>query len=118
MFIMDAFRASIMETWFESYERKQLRLLSPGMQEQRERVMQALTIRHRLCDRMECCGTIDEHHNNMRLCGVPLCPRCFMRQGGREAGQVLKRTFVAILIEQLEFSTLLLPVLMGTRSNK
>ncbi|MBF9234440.1 hypothetical protein [Microvirga alba] len=107
---LDHFRAQLITKCFEPHERKQIRWLSPGMQMQRERVMQALTKQHSLYDRMEACGTMDENHNNMRLCGVPLCPRCFMRRRGKETGLALKKTFVGIPNERLAFLTLLLPV--------
>jgi len=90
-------------------ERKEIRWLSPGMEAQRAHVMGVLGQRHRLYDRMIECGS-DDDWGKMKLCGVPLCPRCFMRRRGRETGQALKKSFVDIPNEQLAFLTLLLPV--------
>lgn len=105
---MKEFRAALIKL-FEPYERRQIRWLSPGMQEQRTRVLAALGMMHPLYDRMEACGSMDEARNNMRVCGVPLCPRCFMRRRGKETGRALKQTFAGVPNEQLAFLTLLLP---------
>lgn len=90
-------------------ERKEIRWLSPEMEAQRTQVMNALGQRHELYERMSECGS-DDAWGGMKLCGVPLCPRCFMRRRGRETGQALKKSFVGIPNEQLAFLTLLLPV--------
>jgi hypothetical protein len=79
------------------------------MEAQRVQVMNALGQRHDLYEGMSECGS-DDAWGGMKLCGVPLCPRCFMRRRGRETGQLLKKRCVGIPNEQLAFLTLLLPV--------
>lgn len=105
---MREFRAALIKL-FEPWERRQIRWLSPGMQEQRTRVLAALGMMHPLYERMEACGSMDESHNNMLTCGVPLCPRCFMRRRGMETGRALKQAFAGVPNDQLAFLTLLLP---------
>lgn len=105
---MREFRAALIKL-FEPWERRQIRWLSYGMQAQRAQVLQALGMQHSLYERMEACGTMDEGRNNMRTCGVPLCPRCFMRRRGKETGRALKQAFAGVPNEQLAFLTLLLP---------
>ena len=105
---MREFRANLIKL-FEPWERRQIRWLSPGMQEQRTRVLDALGMMHPLYERMEACGSMDENRNNMVTCGVPLCPRCFMRRRGKETGRALKQAFAYVSNEQLAFLTLLLP---------
>lgn len=105
---MSEFRANLIKL-FEPWERRQIRWLSPGMQEQRTRVLEALGMMHPLYERMEACGSMDESRNNMRTCGVPLCPRCFLRRRGQETGRALKQAFAGVPNEQLAFLTLLLP---------
>ncbi|MGE7157569.1 hypothetical protein ACQKJ1_28130 [Methylorubrum rhodesianum] len=105
---MREFRAALVKL-FEPWERRQIRWLSTGMQEQRTRVLLALGMMHPLYDRLEACGTMDESRNNMRTCGVPLCPRCFMRRRGKETGRALKQAFAGVPNEQLALLTLLLP---------
>jgi hypothetical protein len=104
---MRKFRAALIKV-FEPWERRQIRWLSPGMQEQQAQVLSALGMMHPLYDRMECCGEMDENRNNMRVCGVPLCPRCFLRRRGKETGRALGEAFVGVPNEQLAFLTLLL----------
>jgi hypothetical protein len=72
-------------------ERRNIRYLFPGMAEQRTRVMKAIGWRHDKYERMEACGTMDDNGHNMRLCGVPLCPRCFMVKRGKETGKAIKK---------------------------
>jgi hypothetical protein len=60
-------------------EKRNIRYLFPGMAEQRTRVMKAIGRSHDKYEQMEACGTMDENGHNMRLCGVPLCPRRFGR---------------------------------------
>ncbi len=105
---MREFRAALINL-FEPWERRQIRWLSSGMGEQRTRVLAALGMMHPLYERMEACGSMDESRNNMRTCGVPLCPRCFMRRRGKETGRALKQAFAGVPNEQLAFLTLLLP---------
>lgn len=105
---MKEFRAALIRS-LEPWERRQIRWLSPGMQAQRDAVLSALGMMHPLYDCMEACGTLDDAGNNIRRCGVPLCPRCFMRRRGRETGRALKEAFAGVPNEQLAFLTLLLP---------
>ncbi len=79
------------------------------MQAQRNRVLEALGLSHPLYERMESCGTMGDAGNNMRVCGVPLCPRCFMRRRTQETGRALKEAFAGVPNEKLAFLTLLLP---------
>jgi hypothetical protein len=90
-----------------SWERKRIRYLFPGMAEQRTRVMRAIGIQHTKYERMEACGTMDGNENNMRLCGVPLCPRCFMLKRGKETGKAINKYFVGTTNEEMAFLTLL-----------
>ncbi|KQQ24144.1 hypothetical protein ASF58_16300 [Methylobacterium sp. Leaf125] len=78
------------------------------MQEQRAQVLLAIGMMHPLYDRMAACGEMDEKHNNMRVCGVPLCPRCFLRRRGKETGRALGQAFADVPNEQMAFLTLLL----------
>jgi hypothetical protein len=78
------------------------------MEEQRQRVMQALGPSHVLTARMRGCGEIDDW-DNMKLCGVPTCPRCFLNHRRRQTGQAIKKTFLNIPNEQLGFLTVLVP---------
>lgn len=112
---MREFRANLIKL-FEPWERRQIRWLSYGMQVQRTQVLQALGMRHPLYERMEACGTMDEGRNNMVTCGVPLCPRCFMRRRGKETGRALKQAFAGVPNEQLSFLTLLLPLTLDLGS--
>ncbi|BAU88688.1 hypothetical protein MPPM_0083 [Methylorubrum populi] len=105
---MKEFRAALIKL-FEPWERRQIRWLSPGMHEQRTRVLGALGMMHPLYERMEACGTMDEGRCNIVTCGVPLCPRCFMRRRGMETGRALKQAFAGVPNDQLAFLTLLLP---------
>lgn len=88
-------------------DKKKIRWLYPGMAEQRTRVMKAIGPRHAKYDRMEACGTMDENHNNMRLCGVPLCPRCFMLRRKTETAKAIQKQFVGATNDQMAFLTLL-----------
>lgn len=106
--LMREFRANLIKL-FEPWERRQIRWLSYGMQAQRAQVLQVLGMRHPLYERMEACGTMDEGRNNMVTCGVPLCPRCFMRRRGKETGRALKQAFAGVPNGQLALLTLLLP---------
>jgi hypothetical protein len=79
------------------WEKRNIRYLFPGMAEQRGRVMKAIGLRYDKYERMEACGTMDENGNNMRLCGVPLCPRCFMVKRGRETGHTSVRWCIWVM---------------------
>ncbi|TXM61569.1 hypothetical protein [Methylobacterium sp. WL120] len=52
---------------------------------------------------------MDERGNNMKLCRVPLCPRCFMNSRGKQTGIAIKRTFAGAANENMAFLTLLVP---------
>ncbi|WP_456684427.1 hypothetical protein [Bradyrhizobium sp. P5_C11_2] len=91
------------------WERRNIRYLFPGMAEQRTRVMKAIGWRHDKYERMEACGTMDENGHNMRLCGVPLCPRCFMVKRGKETGKAIKKYFAGATNDDMAFLTLLVP---------
>lgn len=104
---MKAFRAALIRV-FEPWERRQIRWLSPGMQEQQRQVLSAIGMMHPLYERMSCCGEMDENRNNMRVCGIPLCPRCFLRRRGKETGRALGQAFAGVPNDQLAFLTLLL----------
>ncbi|KQO66329.1 hypothetical protein ASF22_20540 [Methylobacterium sp. Leaf87] len=104
---MREFRAALIRV-FEPWERRQIRWLSPGMQAQRAQVLAALGMMNPLYERMAACGDMDENRNNMRVCGVPLCPRCFLRRRGKETGRALGHAFAGVANDQLAFLTLLL----------
>ncbi|MBO1905632.1 hypothetical protein KHP60_09875 [Microvirga sp. 3-52] len=90
-------------------EKKKLKYLNPGMEAQRQRVMAAIGRTHRLYGRMSECGSVDDW-DNIKYCGVPLCPRCFMDRRRRETARAAKKTFAGIQNEGLVFLTLLAPV--------
>jgi hypothetical protein len=87
-------------------EKRDIVFLKPGMEAQRQVVMKALGPQHDLWGRMADCGSIDMH-KNMRTCGVPLCPRCFMRRRKKETAIATQRSFAGIRNEELVFCTLL-----------
>lgn len=106
---MDELRAALMRTkQFDWWQRSALRWLSPRNEEQRRTVMNALGTDHVLTTRMIRCGEISES-NNMRYCGVPLCPRCYMRERGRQSRQAIRETFAGVQNADLAFVTILLP---------
>lgn len=90
-------------------DRRQIRWLSPGMEEQRQKVLDALPVGSVPYARMLDCGTPDDW-DNIRYCGVALCPRCFLRRRVTETAQAIQRTFAGIPNENMAFLTLLLPV--------
>lgn len=102
-------RHSLLEQdrYSQGYDRR-IRTLSPGFKEQFWQVKGAIGGNVDLSGRMYECGEID-NHNNMKLCGVPLCPRCFMTRRGKETGKAIKK-FRDATNEQLVFLTLLLPI--------
>jgi hypothetical protein len=106
---LDELRAALMSTnQFAWWQRRQLQWLSPGNEAQRKVVMAALGPDHPLMPRMERCGKVSAS-NNMFYCGVPLCPRCFMRERGRQTRQNIRVHFAGVPNEQLAFVTVLLP---------
>lgn len=106
---MDELRAALMRTrQFNWWQRSALRWLSPKNEEQRQTVMNALGPGHALTAKMMRCGEISES-NNMRYCGVPLCPRCYMRERGRQTRQAIREIFAEAENADLAFVTILLP---------
>ncbi|MDU0078356.1 hypothetical protein, partial [Bacillus sp. IG2] len=72
-------------------------------------VKAALPKGHMLLRKIDCCGQTDQSHN-IYYCGVPLCPRCHMRERTVQTGKAIKKTFVNAVNEELAFATILLPV--------
>lgn len=106
---MDELRAAMMRTkQFNWWQRSELRWLSPKNEEQRQVVMGALGADHKLMTRMIRCGEISAS-NNMFYCGVPLCPRCFMRERGKQTRQAIRETFLDTDNADVAFVTILLP---------
>jgi hypothetical protein len=106
---MDELRAAMMKRHvFNWWQRRELRWLSPKHEDQRKIVIAALGQDHELMPRMMRCGEISAS-NNMFYCGIPLCPRCFMRERGRQTKQSIRETFVGAKNEELAFVTVLLP---------
>lgn len=105
---MQELRAAIIRG-MSATERRQIQWLSPGMEEQRRTVLDALPVGSQPYDRMLDCGTLDEWEN-IRYCGVALCPRYFLRRRTRETAQAIKKTFAGIPNEKLAFLTTLFPV--------
>lgn len=91
------------------WELRNIRYLFPGMAEQHNRVRKAIGWAHPKRERMQECGQMDENENNMKLCGVPLCPRCFMRRRGKETGKAIGEYFAGAKNEDMAFLTLLVP---------
>ena len=106
---MDELRAELMrQKQFDWRERSKLQWLSPKNEEQRQIVMNALGPSHPLMPRMIRCGEVSAS-NNMFYCRVPLCPRCFMRERGRQTRQVIRETFLHADNADVAFVTILLP---------
>lgn len=106
---MDELRAALMvRRQFRWEERCQLRWLSTGNEEQRQTVMHALGSDHSLTPRMTRCGEVSKT-NNVFYCQMPLCPRCFMRERGRQTRQAIREVFAGANNEDLAFVTILLP---------
>ena len=110
MTAMEELRAALMRTkQLDWWQRRQLRWLSPKNEQQRRVVMAALGPDHELKPWMIRCGEVNGS-NNMFYCGVPLCPRCFMRERGRQTLQAIRETFVGADNGDMMFVTILLPV--------
>ena len=106
---MDELRAELMrQKQFDWRERSRLQWLTPKNEEQRQVVMSALGPSHPLMSRMIRCGEVSAS-NNMFYCGIPLCPRCFMRERGRQTRQVIRETFLNADNADVAFVTILLP---------
>ncbi|GGF87081.1 hypothetical protein GCM10010924_13490 [Rhizobium wenxiniae] len=96
---------------FSRRELGQFRWLSPGMQQQRDRLQDAFDVNHPVVTKMATCGQIDDW-NNVRYCGLPLCPRCFLRERKDQTRQAIRSTFSCCANEDLAFATILLPPIM------
>jgi hypothetical protein len=94
---------------FTRKELRNFRWLSPHMSQQQQRVIKAFGDGHPLKIKMLKCGEVD-NWDNVRYCGVPLCPRCFMRERRDQTRQAIGETFIGVTNEQLAFATILLPV--------
>ncbi len=106
---IDTLRADMIKARLFSYkEISAFRYLSPGMDQQREKVKEALGACNRLTSKMAGCGQVDEW-NNVRYCKVPLCPRCFLRERTKQTRQAIRRTFAGATNNDLAFATILLP---------
>lgn len=106
---IDEVRAALMSTrQFPQRVRRRLEWLSPKHHDQRAIVMDALGDNHPLVPRMKRCGEVDEW-NNVFYCGMPLCPRCFMRARGKQTKQAIRETFKGATNKDLAFATILLP---------
>ncbi|WP_024348814.1 hypothetical protein [Aurantimonas coralicida] len=103
-------RAAMMSgNCFKAEERRQIRWLAPGMEAQRQVVLNAMGMMHDLSDRLRDCGE-DDRWGGVQYCRVPTCPRCFMRLRAKETGKAIKRDFERATNQQLAFFTILLPL--------
>ena len=100
--------AMIREGCFTRRELRNFPWLSPRMFAQQQKVMDCFGIGHPLKLQMLKCGEIDDW-NNTRFCGIPLCPRCFMRERRDQTRQAIQETFAGVGNENLAFATILLP---------
>lgn len=106
---IDRLRAALMsKRQFPQRVRRRLEWLPPKHHDQRAIVMDALGDNHSLVPRMKRCGEVDEW-NNVFYCGMPLCPRCFMRARGKQTRQAIRETFKGAANKDLAFATILLP---------
>lgn len=110
MTTMRELRAAMMSgNCFEAKERGQIRWLAPGMEAQRQVVLNAIGMMHDLSDRLRDCGE-DDRWGGVQYCRVPTCPRCFMRLRAKETGKAIKQDFEGSTNQQLAFFTILLPL--------
>lgn len=106
---MEQLRADLMKKGvFRRYERRQIQYLTKANHAQRQIVQNALPAKHMLRGWMESCGEVDGH-GNIDYCGVPLCPRCHMRERAVQTGKAIKKIFTGASNEELAFATILLP---------
>lgn len=106
---MEQLRADMMTKGaFTRYERRQIKTLTKANEAQREYVRAALPAKHMARRWMADCGDVD-CHGNINYCGVPLCPRCYLRERGVQTGKAIKKIFVGAENEDLAFATILLP---------
>lgn len=110
MTTMRDLRAALMRgKSFNSRDRGKLRWLAPGMEAQRQVVLNAIGMMHDLSDRLRDCGK-DDRWGGVQYCRVPTCPRCFMRLRAKETGKAIKQDFEGATNQQLAFFTILLPL--------
>lgn len=110
MTTMRDLRAALMRgKSFNSRDRGKLRWLAPGMEAQRQVVLEAVGMMHKLSDRLRDCGE-DDRWGGVQYCRVPTCPRCFMRLRAKETGKAIKQDFEGATNQQLGFFTILLPL--------
>ncbi|UXT49607.1 hypothetical protein FY136_10295 [Agrobacterium tumefaciens] len=93
---------------FTRHERRQMKYLTKANEAQRQYVKAALPTNHLARRWMETCGEVDEY-GNIDYCGVPLCPRCHMRERAVQTGKAIKKIFCEAANEELAFATILLP---------
>lgn len=102
-------RADIMtSSVFTHRERAQIKYLTKANEAQRQYVKVALPKNHLARGWMETCGEVDDW-GNVDYCGVPLCPRCHLRERGVQTAQAIKKTFLGAANDDLAFATILLP---------
>ncbi|TCP74752.1 hypothetical protein C8J31_1374 [Rhizobium sp. PP-CC-2G-626] len=107
--VMEQLRADMMTKGaFTRHERRQIRTLTKANEAQREYVRAALPAKHLARRWMADCGDVD-CHGNINYCGVPLCPRCYLRERGVQTGKAIKKIFGGAENEDLAFATILLP---------
>lgn len=107
---MQQLRADMMTKGaFKKYERMQLKWLTEGNEAQRLQVMTALKGRGFIARQMHECGSEDAW-GNISYCGVPLCPRCHMRERTVQTAKAIQKTFPHAQNENLAFATILFPV--------
>ncbi|WP_338810711.1 hypothetical protein V2V90_20095 [Agrobacterium leguminum] len=93
---------------FTRHERRQMKYLTKANEAQRQYVKGALPANHLARHWMETCGEVDQY-GNIDYCGVPLCPRCHMRERAVQTGKTIKKIFCDAANEELAFATILLP---------
>ncbi|UXT41646.1 hypothetical protein FY137_10795 [Agrobacterium tumefaciens] len=106
---MEQLRADMMTKGvFTRYERRQVKTLTKANEAQRQYVKAALPANHLARRWMETCGEVDQY-GNIDYCGVPLCPRCHMRERAVQTGKAIKKIFCDAANEEFAFATILLP---------
>lgn len=106
---MEQLRADMMTKGvFTRYERRQVKTLTKANEAQRQYVKAALPANHLARRWMDTCGEVDEY-GNIDYCGVPLCPRCHLRERAVQTGKAIKKIFCEAANEELAFATILLP---------
>ncbi len=93
---------------FTRHERRQMKYLTKANEAQHQYVKAALPAKHQARRWMETCGNVDSW-GNVDYCGVPLCPRCHMRERTVQTGKAIKKIFCEADNDDLAFATILLP---------